>query len=311
VSISTKIGLHIESGFSGPLVSPTGVAPTVVKLVNPSSEYVGQVRRQVGPDTLIVVRWTEDIDLAESRASMEGLYWFNRHLDAMRLIAQEVGPGVAFEGPNEPSDDDAIGYRLFERERLWMMQTAGLRSVVGNWSVGRPSEQVFPAYRPIFEMMGPNDLVGFHGYAGAYKHISNPWHTCRFSLPEFARYLEGKQIVMTEIGADFVKDNNLPESEWGARGWKAAGLTEDEYLGWLRRFGEVYDGFPQVVGACVFAVAGFGWGDFDVTDLWPRVVAEYAQPAPEPPAERWETVSVCEFDAGDEHLRSTIERRVE
>ena len=306
--ISTKMGLHIQGGTSVPLVSPTGVKPAVVKLVDCSPTYVAQVREQVGPECLIVIRWTEDIDLAESRANMEGLHWFDRHLDATRLIAQQAGPEVAFEGPNEPSDDDAIGYRLFERERLWLMQAAGLRSVVGNWSVGRPSEHVFPAYRPIFDAMGPNDLVGWHCYAGDAKHITNPWHTHRWTLPAFAPYLEGKRHIVTECGADHVKDGNLPEDEWGAAGWKAMGLSADEYLGWLRQFGELYAGMPQVVGACVFGVGGFGWDDFDVTDLWPRVVAEYAEPVAPEPVGAWVQRSQREHDLGDELLRITIER---
>ena len=306
-AISTKIGLHIEGGTSVPLVSPMGVKPRVVKLVNCSPTYARDVLAQVGPECLVVIRTTQfDGDwMKDPRGS--AWKWLDWYAHDWRVLEIEF-PNLRFEGVNEPADEDADAYVQWETIRL---DGSDCNAVVGNWSVGRPSEVVFPKYAPIFNMMGPNDLVGFHGYAGAYKHISNPWHTCRFSLPEFAPYLEGKQIVMTEIGADFVKDDNLPESEWGASGWKAAGLTEDEYIGWLRRFGEVYAAFPQVAGACVFGVGGFGWQDFDVTGLWPHVVAGYAEPAPVEPSGRWVQKTQMEDEFDGERWRFTVERWTE
>jgi hypothetical protein len=299
------MGLHIQGGTSVPLVSPTGVKPAVVKLVDCSSTYVAQVREQVGPDCLIVVRWTEaeqplDDPVGAARD------WGARHGRQMDNMAR-LGP-IAYEGYNEIPNSLAEAHCLFEEHRLVSTHTIGYRSVVGNFSVGTPGEYTIRKYATMFATMWPDDLVGWHCYAGAYKHITNPWHTHRWTLPAFAPYLEGKRILVTECGADFVKDDNLPESEWGAPGWKAMGLSADEYLDWLRRFGELYAGMPQVVGACVFGVGGFGWDAFDVTDLWPRVVAEYAEPVAPEPVGAWVQRSQREHDLGDELLRITIER---
>ena len=47
-----KLGLHIIEGYSGQLGQPR-----LVKLVDASVGYVRQVRAQVGPRCVIIIRW--------------------------------------------------------------------------------------------------------------------------------------------------------------------------------------------------------------------------------------------------------------
>ena len=305
MSIWRGMGLQIIGGSDVPLGKPK-----VVKLVDCSPEYARDVIKQVGPECLVVIRTTRfDADwMKDPRGSAWAwIDWYGREWQA---LADEF-PALCFEGVNEPADEDADAYVRWECIRL---DGADCRVVVGNWSVGRPSEAVFPKYAEIFRRMGIHDFVGWHCYAGAYKHISNPWHTHRWALPAFAPYLAGQNNLVTECGADFVKDDNLPESEWGARGWKALKLTGTEYLDWLRRFGEIYaDGASgPVAGACVFQTGNDPrWTDYDVRELWPRVVAEYADAAPVEPEPSGEWVRMgepVEYPAGDERYRVTIER---
>lgn len=293
--MSRKIGLHIIGGTSVPLGRPA-----VVKLVDPSPEYVAQVRQQVGPGTLIIVRWSEaeqQLDNPDARANR----WCQRYMDqALQMLRHAP---IAFEGYNEITDQQAILHCRFEIARMRQLHAVGASVVVGNFSVGTPDFPTWAAYQPMLDAMGPGDYVGLHEYWADWESLHNTYHVRRFlRVPELA----GKRIVITECGRDVVEER-------GFHGWKHdKDLDVDGYLTELAELGRLYDACPQVVGACVFTVGGFGWGDFDVSEIWPHVVAGYAEPAPvEPPAERWETVNVYEFDAGDEHLRSTIERRVE
>lgn len=293
MSISTKIGLHIIGGASVPLGRPA-----VVKLVDPSSGYVAQVRQQVGPDTLIVVRWTQaEQHLSEPLESARG--WCYYHGDQI-VQMMDYGP-IVFEGYNEVADQQAAEYCRFEVERIEILHSWGASAVVGNFSVGTPDLPTWAAYQTMLDAMGPGDFIGLHEYWADWESLHNIYHVRRFlRVPELA----GKRIIITECGRDVVEGRGQP-------GWKRSDMHWGSYFAELAELGRLYDACPQVVGACVFTVGGFGWGDFDVSEIWPHVVAGYAEPEPvEPPAERWEFVDAFEFDAGDEHLRSTIERRV-
>lgn len=253
-----KTGLHIISGTSLPLGKPR-----LIKLVDVSPEYVRQVRGQVGPNCLIVVRWVEN-GLLDSAADT----WFHRHIAQMRAMA--VGDAmVAFESANEIADSDAPRYGVWELARLRLMHTAGLRSVLGNWSVGVPDLPVWQMYRPLLgEMRGGDtpDLVGLHEYWSDYADIGNRWHCGRWTMaPELA----GKPIVITECGRDQVEGH-------GQAGWKLS-CDGPTYLGDLRCYSRLLDQCAYVVGATVYQAGAIDpqWKPFDVTAIWPQVVSEY------------------------------------
>ena len=195
-----KICPHIERGWAGSIGKPP-----VVKLVNVSVEYVREVRGLVGPDTMIVVRWVESeqpLDNPQVRAGQ----WMARHTNAMMAMT-DYGRDrqIAFEGLNEIGDSEAAAYAAFERERLVSMHVLGLRSVVGNWSVGVPDLPTWASYRGVLDVMQPQDLVGLHEYWADEADLLDPghWHVGRFTLvPELA----GKQIIITEAGRDAFPD---------------------------------------------------------------------------------------------------------
>lgn len=163
------------------------------------------------------------------------------------------------------------------------MHTHGLRSVLGNWSVGVPDLPTWQTYRPLLNEMRPGvdaDLVGCHEYWSDYADIGNRWHCGRWTMvPELA----GKQIAITECGRDYLSDINR-----GKPGWQ---LTCDAptYMADLRAYSRLLDAYPNVVGATVYQVGAIDpkWKPFDVTSVWGQVVAEYAEeaiiPAPPPP----------------------------
>uniref|UniRef100_A0A6M3J9I8 Putative peptidase n=1 Tax=viral metagenome TaxID=1070528 RepID=A0A6M3J9I8_9ZZZZ len=264
--ISTKLGIHVIGGTALALGRPR-----VIKLVDPSVVYVRQVRALVGPDCLIIVRWVET-GLLDRGADV----WFFRHIAQMQAMSAG-DPRVCFESANEIADSDAPRYSVWELARMRLMHTHGLRSVLGNWSVGVPDLPVWQMYRPILNEMRPgvdSDLVGLHEYWSDYADISNRWHCGRWTMvPELA----GKQIVVTECGRDQVEGH-------GQAGWKLS-CDAPTYLGDLRCYSRLLDAHPNVAGGLVFQVGAISheWQPFDLTAIWPQVVSEYeGVPMPQP-----------------------------
>ncbi len=262
--ISSKVGLHIIGGTRLALGKPR-----VVKLVNVSPEYVRQVRGLVGPDCLIVVRWSQD-DQPLSGPVDCARQWFGKYKAQMLAMADN---NVAFEAYNEVADSTAVSYNLFEQERLGLMHGLRLRSVVGNWSVGTPDLPLWACYRGALSTMLPNDLIGLHEYWSDYEDIANRWHCGRWTMaPEIA----AKTIVVTECGRDVVEGHGLA-------GWQRS-CGAEQFMEDLRRYGRLLDAHANVIGVTVFQVGAIDslWRPFDATPVWPQVVSEYTSPVVPP-----------------------------
>jgi hypothetical protein len=261
-----KLGLHIVEGFSGNLGKPR-----LVKLVDASAAYVAQVRDQVGPDCLIIVRWVEEqpLDNPEKRAEE----WFCRHRQAMLDMKKAAGPEIAFEGYNEIPDHQADAYDIFEQNRLIDMRDYGLRAVAGNFSVGTPDLPTWAKYEGMLHCIRDGHMLGLHEYWSSRNDLSNPWHVGRWRLvPELASV----PIVVTECGRDVVEGQ-------GAAGWKQTASAE-EFLGDLRQYSALLAEFPRVKGGCVFTGGRIypQWRDFEVNSIWERVIMEQKQVSPQP-----------------------------
>lgn len=275
-----KLGLHIVEGFSGPLCKSDGTPPRLVKLVDASVGYVRQVRAQVGPRCVILIRWYEpEQPLTDPTARAR--QWFERRRAEMLLMREAAGPNIAFEAYNEIPDHLATAYCRFECERLALMHAAGLRAVVGNFSVGTPDLPTWAAYRPMLQAMREGDLLGLHEYWSDHADLGNHWHVGRWRLlPE----LDGIPIVVTECGRDVVEGRGQP-------GWRKS-CGADAFLVDLRVYNSILMQQDRILGATVFGGGKIysPWQSFEVNDIWPRVVAEYnshryadQQPAPQPP----------------------------
>jgi len=257
-----KIGLHIIGGWSGNLGKPR-----VIKLVNVSAQYAAQVRGQVGPQTLVVVRWIETeqpLDNPAARAQQ----FVARHQSEMLSMRSMSGPNIAFEGYNEVPDHLAAQYAVFEAERLRIMHSLSLRSVVGNFSVGTPDLAKWAVYQPMLAALRPGDFLGLHEYWCDQFDIANRWHCGRWNkVPELA----GVPIVVTECGRDQVEGKGKP-------GWRQT-CDANQFLSDLWAYDELLEASANVLGATVFTAGNDPrWRDFDPSPIWPHVVAGYSDP---------------------------------
>lgn len=263
------LGLHIISTYRGALGTPR-----ICKLLDPSPEYVREVRERVGPRCLIIVRWYQPYQVLDD-SMRRAFVWYEQHQAAMRAMTSEGADHyLGFESLNEVPDSEAVAYCEYEVARLRLMHADGYHAVVGNWSVGTPDLPVWAIYRRVLDAMWPTDYVGLHSYWSDHADIDNPWHCARW---QFVPELAGRQIVVTECGRDVVEGR-------GQAGWRKS-CNAEEYLADLRKYNALLERYPNVVGACVFTGGNVqAWEDFDVNDLWPRVVEGYGPPdAPEPP----------------------------
>ena len=268
-----KICPHIERGTSVAIGSPP-----VVKLVNVSVQYMREIRA-AHPDALIDVRWVQPRDYQPlddpTRWARE---FFEHYLQDMVAMTDEGrDTQIVFEGYNEVGDKHAEAYAEFEVERLTSMHVVGLRSVVGNWSVGCPDFGVWQTYQPVLDAMRKGDVVGLHEYwvNEADLRDGGHWHAGRFSLvPE----IQDKQIIITECGRDRVE-------HIGHAGWRGH-CSAEQFLRELRMYDDLLCQYPNVLGATVYTMGQYAdqWRDFDVAPIWPQVVAEQesvcAIPAP-------------------------------
>lgn len=264
-----KIGLHIVEGFAGNLGTPR-----VVKLLDVSPAHVQQVRERVGPRCVIIIRWYEQSQPLDAGSAVA---WFGRRLAVMRDM-NAYGP-VAFEGYNEIADSEAAAYCAFEIDRLRLMHAAGLRAVVGNFSVGTPDLPTWAAYRPMLDEMQDGDWLGLHEYWSDSVDVSNVWHVGRWRL---VPALDGIQIAVTECGRDRAENR-------GEAGWRRT-CNADQFLADLRAYNAILMQQDRILGATVFGGGRIysDWTAFDVNNIWPRVVAEYnpnryAANQPQPP----------------------------
>ncbi|MGQ9683646.1 MAG: hypothetical protein ACUVX9_14000 [Anaerolineae bacterium] len=265
----TKLGPEISRGTNVVLGKPK-----VIKLRNATREYVAELRQQMGPDGLIVVRFHDQADTnIDPRQSARD--WHGRMRSEMLAFRDAGAPNIAFEtGVNEPTNEQMDWLVPYSLEVITLMHNDGLHCVAGNPAVGNWSEEVWPKFKPVIDILRPGDYVGLHEYWVDTADIANPWHCGRWTLPPIATVLGNTRIVITECGRDQVEGRGKP-------GWKRT-CSEEDYLWDLETYDILLNQHPNVVGATVFTLDK-DWPDFDVYNIWPQVVYRYGlTPTPQP-----------------------------
>lgn len=259
-----KIGPEICGGAATRLGRPP-----VIKLRNVSKEYVAEVRQEVGPDCLIVIRFEFDEPKVSGDPRQAAREWFERRRADMLAMKAAGGPNIAFEtGLNEVTDDDLDWYVQFSLELIPRMHADGIRCVAGNPAVGTWHEKNWPKFKPVIAMLKPDDFLGLHEYWDDEAQIDDHWYCGRWSIPEIAAVIGKTRIVVTECG----RESGLGHPD-----------DPEQFLAELEKYDELLRRFPNVVGATAFTIDRF-WGNYNLFDLWPQVVFRYSlTPTPKAP----------------------------
>ena len=249
--------------------------PPVVKLRNVTREYVGEVRQEIGPGGLIVIRFGSDEADARLEPRQAAREWFARRREDMLAMKALGEPNIAFESPvNEPPDDLLDWYVQFCLEWVPLMHRDGLRCVVGNPAAGTWNEKNWPKFKPVIAILRPDDFVGLHEYWSDTEDIDNRWHCGRWTIPEIAAVLGNTKIVVTECGRDRVEGRGQP-------GWQRT-CDEETFLADLEKYDALLRQYPNVVGATAFTIDP-NWPAFNLFGIWPQVVFRYTLTPTPPP----------------------------
>lgn len=289
----SKIGLHVTRNSSEAIMTfVREAAPAVVVAVGDLG-WLAAVK-DASPDTVTLAR------LNQGDQSMQG----DPVERAREFVSQNEGtyythPYVDYWlGWNEPvidTLDDMRWYAAFEAERVAAMAERGLRTAVGNFSVGTPEPYEIEPFLPAVAAAKAHDgVLALHEYAAPTMQsgvgskvpglVVNEEYgalTLRYRI-WYDHYLKGHDLVVplviTEAGID---GGVLASQGLDLGGWRD--FVSPEYLGddltlaaaaYLDQVSWYDDQLrrdPYVIGCAVFnAGDGAGdWASFDVTDLLP------------------------------------------
>ena len=175
-----------------------------------------------------------------------------------------------WEGPNEPyigTEQQAWDFVHFERRRVELLHQAGVRAVSGLFGTGNPFLSLWPILGQALE---ETDYLGLHEY-GMRNMALDGWHLLRYrqAIRELGeKDLRVPPILITETGIDFSGD---PDRD----GWRARGISEDEYLAQLAGYDLELQKDPQVLAATPFTWMHDGWPSFSITQSLSQRLADY------------------------------------
>jgi len=264
---TTKICPHILESYSGTLGKPP-----VVKVVNPSFEYLRQLRQQIGPEPMLIARWTVDGEpWAEWMRAPE--YWAQRWVDMHRATIHacvEAGLNVAFEGANEVPDELSAAYSRHELRRVEILHAIGARAIVGNWAVGNPEMCSMCLFEPVLSELRHGDAVGIHWYWADEENLlaniqGTPWH----NRAVLGGWLRDSVIVYTEGGRDY-----LPDINRGGPWQRTTNITQ--YLKEWRITDDWLCSQGNTVGMTAYTIGRVldeKWRQYMCDSFWPSIVA--------------------------------------
>jgi len=299
----TKLGLFVA--WYHPqimdLIATRNVA--LLKTLELDPAFLADVRAR-SPQTVIVGRVEMgQVNLSQADVGAEA----RRAVEAVLPLAldeRRAGLVDAWEGFNEPvaGDEGQMGKLAnLEAERVRLLAARGLRAAVGNFGVGHPPLEWWPAFRPALEAaQAHGGYLALHEYSAPtiwfntnrqdLDFRADPadegWLTLRyrkayrqFLIPWGLRL----PLLITECGIDgTVTDRpGPPGNGWTdfSRYWAELGMGEDapgnyvEQLAWYDSQLQMDD---YVLGAAVFAMTGFdGWDSYELLGEPAAILQQY------------------------------------
>ena len=302
----TKLGVFV--GRNDPqlfhLLSTGNLA--VVKTLEYDPNFVAEIKR-IDPDVFLVARYTP---LPHPNfANWDPIAEAQHYADLILPIATEPRRLAAidcWEAYNEPVVADAAqmaSLAQFEAERTRLLAQAGVRACVGNFGVGQPPLELWPAFFPAIEAAKQHGgFLALHEYSAPYlwfgaganqRHPDGDegdegWLTLRYRKV-YRQYLQpaglSLPLVITEAGIDGLVGNRPGPPE--ARGWqdfgpfwREEGAVNSTVFGFYMEQLAWYDAELQkdgyVIGAAIFALAGpQGWPSYEIGGPWLAIFKQY------------------------------------
>ncbi len=269
-----KLTIHAreEFGTSDALIEAIEAGAAVVKTVGSAVRAVQLAERY--PHVLVIYRRVEPPDLKDLSQWRDHPEWPTPQLCAStqaRYCALPRNlPNIAVEPAlNEPkltSAADALWLAQVEAERAKLLVAQGLRVVIGCFSTGEPTPELFAIFiREYLRAGGPTSaLIGVHEYGhykikpGEDRHNLNRHRLLRAAAPE----CNALQWVVTETGLDRVTS----EAYGLGRAFHETDWTEEQYADYLLAYAGALPDY--VIGATVFTSRAESamWEPFDVAD---------------------------------------------
>jgi hypothetical protein len=176
------------------------------------------------------------------------------------------------EGPNEPTVQTTEQARLwaaFETRRVELLHVAGFRAVSGCFSTGCPPLELWPV---LGTALAQTDYLALHEY-GMKRMALDGWHLLRYRQVISRLRQAGQRVpplLITETGIDYGGD---PQHD----GWRAQGLSEEQYLSQLRAYDAELAQDDLVLAATPFTWQDAGWPSFAIDESLSRRIATYMQ----------------------------------
>jgi len=295
---ASKLGLHVTANSSPSIMEFIRTAKPAVVVAVGGVDWLADVK-EASPNTITVGR------LLEGDQSFIG----DPAVRAREFVQANTGKYLAATGVdywlgwNEPVINapwQMSWYAVFETERTLAMAELGLRVAVGNFAVGNPEADEFPAFLPaiaavkeyggvlaVHEYSAPTlgDGLGM-GIPGLDSDADSGALTLRYRF-WYDHYLQPNDLVVplivTEAGID---GGVLAENESGLAGWRdfysetldnayvrSASVAEAgaDYVQQLSWYDDELRRDPYVLGFAIFNAGDISgkWKSFDVIDLLP------------------------------------------
>ncbi|MCX6044614.1 MAG: hypothetical protein NT075_05830 [Chloroflexi bacterium] len=285
---------------------------TVVSTLELDPNFAAQIK-QISPKTLLIGR------LPDTKFDQLDLSTLSDPVGAARAFVEQLMPVAgdeqrrayfdAWQAYNEPvanTADEMQRLADFEAERTRLLSAEGIRSVIGNFGTGHPTEmsqweQFVPALQAAQEH---NGWLGLHEYSAPTIYFSSSrgdtgnhpdvtpedtgWLTLRYRHV-YNEILKPKglaiPLVFTELGVDGYVKNNRPGPE-DARGWQdfqdywaqnGYGLWgPGAYIEQLVWFDQAMRQDEYVLGGCIFALAASArWQSYDILGPAADILKQY------------------------------------
>jgi len=231
---------------------------TIVKYLDPPAD-MNLPKTEI---TIGRVHWlSEDKDLSDP------IWMAKLHADELSARADVTGIRL-WEGINEApiwnGEDYIRRLVIYEQERARILNSRGIGAVVLNLSVGWPRELEdgiidWEPFRELLEDLPDGNYLGLHEYWLPTGPLHPDSHLCRagrlfrcpFSVP----------ILVTECGCDIGGGQH--------DGWRAQGLSVEQYVTQLAQYRDLLAGDSRVKGATIFTYGTVGqWQSFDWESNW-------------------------------------------